>query len=458
MKSALTNRLIPLHDPYSFTSDQPWVNHEWLAEVFMFVAYGALGAAGLVVLKLVVVGSLLVLVILSLRRDALPVMAQDALLFIAIIGSIERLTPIRPQLFSLLLFVVLLRLLVKIEQGHRRLLFALPVVMALWANLHGGWLVGAGTLGVWTMFGVLASGTRTADRLLLVAAAAVSVVATLANPYGLGMWQFLSSTVGLERADITEWQPIYVFPYLLLLWAISGAIVVAVVLRARATVPAAHLGIVVMLGLASFRVSRLDAFFALSVVLLLAPAVGELWRRGGSAQKTPSATPSRPVVIAETVAASLIILAAGTITVRNGTCIQMNLDGLPDAEAGDFVVRNNLRGRMLTWFDWGQYAIWHFSPAIQVSMDGRRETVYSDELVWKHLRFYFDGPGGRELVSELTPDYVWLPRSLPAVAALAETGWRPLFEGSRSIVLTDRPHGELQLVSGGGDLRCFPGP
>ena len=457
-RDIVTNGLIPQHDPYSFTSDQPWVNHEWLSEVFMFVAYGALDTAGLVVLKLVVVGSLLTVVYLSLRRHALPAMAQDFLLFVAVIGAIERLTPIRPQLFSLLLFVVLLALLVKIEQGHRRLLLALPVVMMLWANFHGGWLVGMGTLGVWTLATLLASGTGKSDRLPLVAAAVISVVATLATPYGLGMWHFLGSTVGLERADITEWQPIYVFPYLLIRWVISAAIVIAVLLRARATVLASHLGVVVMLGLASFRVSRLDAFFALSVVLLLAPAVGELWRRGANPTKKPSVAPSRPAVVVVTVAASLVILAAGTITVRNGTCIQMNLDGLPDAEAADFVGRNDLRGRMLTWFDWGQYAIWHFSPAIQVSMDGRRETVYSDELVWKHLRFYFDAAGSQDLVSELNPDYIWLPRHLEAVAALGETGWRPVFEGPRSVILTDRPQGELQPVSAGSDLRCFPGP
>ena len=46
-RDIVTNGLIPQHDPYSFTSDQPWVNHEWLSEVFMFVAYGALGTDGL---------------------------------------------------------------------------------------------------------------------------------------------------------------------------------------------------------------------------------------------------------------------------------------------------------------------------------------------------------------------------------------------------------------------------
>src|SRR5690349_978476 len=30
-------------DPYSFTQDIPWVNHEWLSELFMGAAYAAGG-------------------------------------------------------------------------------------------------------------------------------------------------------------------------------------------------------------------------------------------------------------------------------------------------------------------------------------------------------------------------------------------------------------------------------
>jgi len=34
-------------------------------------------------------------------------------------------------------------------------------------------------------------------------------------------------------------------------------------------------------------------------------------------------------------------------------------------------------GRMATWFDWGEYAIWHFGPAVKVSVDGRTSKVIS---------------------------------------------------------------------------------
>ena len=38
-------------------------------------------------------------------------------------------------------------------------------------------------------------------------------------------------------------------------------------------------------------------------------------------------------------------------------------------------------------FDWGEYVLWHLSPQIKVSIDGRRETVYSDPIYAENLRF-----------------------------------------------------------------------
>ena len=46
---------LPLVDPYSFTQDRPWINHEWLSEAAMGAAYLAAGVSGLVLLKIAVV-------------------------------------------------------------------------------------------------------------------------------------------------------------------------------------------------------------------------------------------------------------------------------------------------------------------------------------------------------------------------------------------------------------------
>ena len=48
---------------------------------------------------------------------------------------------------------------------------------------------------------------------------------------------------------------------------------------------------------------------------------------------------------------------------------------------------------MVTFFDWGQYAIWHKPDDLRVSMDGRRETVYSERSVDLHLDMYLAKAG-----------------------------------------------------------------
>src|SRR5262245_51655817 len=47
-----TGRLTAI-DPYSYTSDIPWLNHEWLSEVIMGAAYRTFGSGGLVAVKIV---------------------------------------------------------------------------------------------------------------------------------------------------------------------------------------------------------------------------------------------------------------------------------------------------------------------------------------------------------------------------------------------------------------------
>jgi len=133
----------------------------------------------------------------------------------------------------------------------------------------------------------------------------------------------------------------------------------------------------------------------------------------------------------------------------------------PEAGAVSFLNGQPEGRRVLIWFDWGGYALWHLSPRMRISMDGRRETVYSPDLQDRHLRFYFDAPGGASLPTDLGADYVWIPRTLPAVHRLDADGWRRIYQGRQSVIFgrATLPETNARVVlAADSGARFFPGP
>jgi hypothetical protein len=443
---------LPSTDPYSFTSDVPWVNHEWLAEILMFLAWNLAGGAGLVGLKLAMITGTLTAVFQIVRHDRLTPVTRDLLAFVVMVQLWPRVFVVRPQLFSILLFAVLLWILRSVERGRPRLIWLVPAVLALWVNLHGGWIVGSGALLVWSAAGIARPATARVRPLHLIGCAALAVTATLVNPYGSGLWRFLLRTVGVDRPNINDWRPLLESgPDVLIPWTLTAVASCAALWRGGRQVPLPHAVIVVGLALASIRVNRLDVFFTLSTVMLLAPHLAP-------AEQPPVVRPwwtrrMRAAAALLTVA----LLSAGWIYRRHAVCVRLDGPWMPEREAGATIVQSALRGRLLTWFDWGQYAIWHFSPNLRVSIDGRRETVYSDAFVAQHVSLYFEPEAAQRLLENLRPDYAWLPVGLPLVDTLGGLGWQRLYTGARSTILA-RDHSAVLAPAVLAGPACFPGP
>jgi hypothetical protein len=114
---------------------------------------------------------------------------------------------------------------------------------------------------------------------------------------------------------------------------------------------------------------------------------------------------------------------------------------------------------MITWFNWGEYVIWHFGPDLQVSMDGRRETVYTEATLQAHRRFLQQGFAAWPALEIKNPDYIWLPRAVPVTGMLTGSGWHPLIATPTSIVWSrTRAVSEANPPATGGEFSsCFPG-
>ena len=469
-RDILTSGQIEQPDPYSFTSDRPWVNHEWLAEVSFAEVYRLGGSPGLVVFKVAFTGALLIWLCRYLRRTRASASVVTAMLTLAFVGTYWRMHTVRPQLFSVLFFAILLVTIVHADQGRRRGLLILPPLMALWVNVHGGWIVGIGILGLWTLARVLDLRIPVGRRLTLALAGLGALGATLINPYGIHMWSFLGETVRLGRDDIEEWGSILTYPMALgLTWALT--VTAAALALWRSSLPRRprydYVAIVAVLAFASFRVSRLDAFFALTVVILLAPELSSVFANLARRFHTPSSTaakaPALGVIAITIVTVVAMLVPAWRIIGPYATCLTIAGPWVPEADAGRFIRHNQLKGRMLTWFDWGEYAIWHFGPDLQVSMDGRRETVYTDATIQAHRRFYAADETALDYLRSLNPDYIWLPKRLPMTDRLTGAGWTAIFTGPVSVVFARAGAGPFEYPEGAPrtpstTVRCFPGP
>src|SRR5262249_19154880 len=160
-----------------FTSTQPWVNHEWASDLLFAIAYSNGGLPGLVALRILSLSLALIVLNHGLRNVSWPL--RDGLIAAAVMMSIPLLGTVRPQIFSFPLYALTLVALTEDAVW-------LPVVFAVWANLHGGWLIGLGAVLVRTALGPT-------NRRVLVALGCAA--ATLLTPYGFSLWWALADAV-----------------------------------------------------------------------------------------------------------------------------------------------------------------------------------------------------------------------------------------------------------------------
>jgi hypothetical protein len=239
--------------------------------------------------------------------------------------------------------------------------------------------------------------------------------------------------VRLERADINEWHSLLTLPpAILAIEAMLPLVAAAAIRRSGWSIPRRYGLIVLLLAACAIKVGRLDAFAQTAVAILLAPGIlagldafaarlrAPIWRR-----RIPGASLAIAGLLLASIAAASRMRA-----------IPVEGRWIPDQDAARFLQRTTRNARLLTWFDWGEYAIWQLAPTgARVSIDGRRETVYSSQVVADHRRFYHGEADGLDYADRIGADTIWLPADTPVVAPLRARGWQTAFASARSVVL-----------------------
>jgi hypothetical protein len=185
----LQHRAVPRTDPFSASSaGKPWAAYSWLFDLLVLELYQRWRLIGIVAYSSGMVLAITVALHRLVRRLQPDFSTVLVLTLVASIGMARGYSP-RPWLFSMLFFIIEMDILMQARRGgsHRELL-CLPVLFALWSNLHVQFVTGLIVLGIALADSLLPRrrpepSARDLPR-WLTAIFIASVAAACVNPYG----------------------------------------------------------------------------------------------------------------------------------------------------------------------------------------------------------------------------------------------------------------------------------
>ena len=140
------NGKLPSVDLFTFTvPTHVWTDHEYLTEVLMWLLYSATGFTGLAIAFGIITWAGFWLIYRQVRRQPFVIVGLG--LALAALAGWPIWGP-RAQMITFALSCLELYWLQGYLSGRSRALNFFPLVMAVWANLHGGWVIGFAWLGV----------------------------------------------------------------------------------------------------------------------------------------------------------------------------------------------------------------------------------------------------------------------------------------------------------------------
>ena len=450
-------------DVFSFTMlGQPFVPYEWLAELASAASYRALGLAGPLLLHGAVIALTFALVFAWLRRRGeSPLLAIGVVLLAIATAQVHWLA--RPHVFTFLGTAVFCLILDDWHPGrlHQKWLWALPAAMVLWANLHGGFLVGLLLIATYLGADILrwlvgpreiaARASRSVRVLLPVAF--MTLAATCVNPAGPALLShvfgwfantfLINATQEYQSPDFH--QPAFRAFAAMILVAVAG------VAWSRRR-PALHEGLLLLgfLYLALFS-GRNVPLFAIVVAPLLAcqlaalrgprgrfntyigHVVNWLGRRDRILARIDARSRFRiwPV-------AMIVGLAAVAFVQRGaGTPLGVQFDParLP-VSAVAYLEDHPMQGHMFNDFAWGGYLLHELWPSQRVFIDGQTD-FYGEALTQDYLAVANVKPAWRDVLDRY--DVQWIVfRSDSALeqVLLASGGWDTVYRDPLAVILT----------------------
>jgi len=414
---------LPRTDAFSFTmKGQPWISTQWLAQVLYAAAYARAGWAGPVVLTAASIASAFAILAWFIRRRLDP--APTLILLMAALAIASPHFLVRPHAFAMPVMVAWIAGLIAAADRSKAPSYSLLPLIALWANLHGSFILGLVLIGPIALDAVLKVDAPQRVQMLLrwFVFGLAALAASCLTPYGMEAILAARNILNLGAALplITEWRPadfsrLGAFEICLLLG------VGAVLFKGLTFSP---MRIVLVLGLLHMALAHVRNITVLALLLPIMIAAPLAARFGGADEGSKTARSCGLVA-----AVAIVAIAAMSSFVITGNRYAPS-SGLAPAVAA---LKEHGVSRVLNDYDFGGYLIW---TGIPVAIDGRTELYgerfmveVDDAMMLKTPNALFD------LLASQRIDATLLRPQTPAAQLLDHVdGWKKAFADDNAVV------------------------
>jgi len=484
-------RAIPTVDPFSFTRAfylkpvaPPLVVYQWLSEVTFYLVFLALKYKGLLAFGAVV--SVLTFLTIplrsSIRANAPPIWCFFTSAFLPL--CVGQRFQVRPEIFTCFFLSIWLALLQRVRNMERvddgstrtridwKLTSLLVVVMIVWCNFHTGFVAGIILLAFYACAYWFedkskkkqpSSATKT-----LAASLALSILATLVNPYGIGLWLYIPHLFFSPiNAMIGELHPITIeslfhpkyLPLLGLIILCYGGIAFSFLksnnqATARLDSPLQFMTLlIVQLAVAlPFYCSRLVSISALLLFFESANCAGSV--RPASAS-VPSWWDKKLSLLVLEVA--VVAIAVGSVIYYAGNEVPIRLPQItrffvPPIDAMKVFARIYHGGRIFSSAEISDMVDLYIFAKQGIFLDTRYD-VYTPEIVDQHKTILLAESGWQKLLDFYKIQWVFLLNDEKLTSLLSQDpAWMTIYSDKQATILVRRPTSTLPRLRLGAQL------
>ena len=444
----LQNHAVPHTDLFSNVTSRPWFAWEWLFDVGVAKVHGWWGLNGVLACGAMVIALTFAwLFRMTLRRGA-SLLPAAALVVLAMLASTIHCLA-RPHLFTWLFTLLCWYLLEdNLDSGW---LWAIPGIVLLWANLHGGFLVAFALLGLslagelWTAASTTQPGEAGGRAGRLAGAMGLSFLASLANPYGLSLYshiyQYLTDSFLMHHIQEMQSPDFRTFAAkcLALLLLLTACLAAKQARRLRRS----EILVLVFFAYEALFAARNIPLAGIVLTLTVAPLLTapdpntRLRKRWVGFSQRMGAMESQIRGHAWAIA-----FAIGTLAICSnggrllGTQVihgQFNPDKFPE-RAVDFLAQHPPSGPLFTTDAWGGYVIYRAWPGIRAVVDDRHD-MYGSEYM-KHYLSIIEGSWDWQERLQATGARAALVPTSSAIGSLLRLtpGWKLIYDDGQALL------------------------